>query len=168
MCGHALRWLKRVSPAGQWRGKVEYGPRRAAWLPLRAQECPDAFRRMQGPEVCSEQGADSGSTNPGPGGTPTPANQSPAPPRLLAARKCGLGVACRWLCSTTQRDAEAWYILADNRISENAGWDEDTLAAELGELQAGRLAARVCWASEEELAKLLADTEPAAEASCRG
>ena len=84
--------------------------------------------------------------------------------RLLAARKLRLDhvpVVVLDHLSETQKRA---YILADNRISENAGWDEDTLAAELGELQAGDWRLDLLGFSEEELAKLLADTEPAGEA----
>ena len=84
--------------------------------------------------------------------------------RLLAARKLGLEhvpVVVLDHLSETQKRA---YILADNRISENAGWDEDTLAAELGELQAADWRLDLLGFSEEELAKLLADAEPAAEA----
>ena len=84
--------------------------------------------------------------------------------RLLAARKLRLEhvpVVVLDHLSETQKRA---YILADNRISENAGWDEDTLAAELGELQAADWRLDLLGFSEEELAKLLADAEPAAEA----
>ena len=65
--------------------------------------------------------------------------------RLLAARKLGLErvpVVVLDHLSETQKRA---YILADNRISENAGWDEDTLAAELGELQSADW--HISWAS---------------------
>jgi ParB-like chromosome segregation protein Spo0J len=84
--------------------------------------------------------------------------------RLLAARKLRLEhvpVVVLDHLSETQKRA---YILADNRISENAGWDEDTLAAELGELQSADWRLDLLGFSEEELAKLLADTEPATEA----
>jgi len=62
--------------------------------------------------------------------------------RLLAARKLRLEhVPVVVLDHLTETQKRA-YILADNRISENAGWDEDTLAAELGELASRGLAAR--------------------------
>ena len=83
--------------------------------------------------------------------------------RLLAARKLRLEhvpVVVLDHLSETQKRA---YILADNRISENAGWDEDTLAAELGELQAADWRLDLLGFSGEELAKLLSDSEPAAE-----
>ena len=56
--------------------------------------------------------------------------------RLLAAQKLGLidvptVVARHW--SEAQKRA---YILADNKLALNAGWDEDMLAVELSDLTA--------------------------------
>ena len=51
--------------------------------------------------------------------------------RLLAARKLGLGecpVVVLDHLSETQRRA---YIIADNKLARNAGWDDATLAGEL-------------------------------------
>ena len=56
--------------------------------------------------------------------------------RLLAARKSGLAevpVVVLDHLSETQRRA---YIIADNKLALNAGWDEATLAAELREIEA--------------------------------
>jgi DNA modification methylase len=83
--------------------------------------------------------------------------------RFLAARKLGLDeipVVVLDHLSETQKRA---YILADNRIGENAGWDEEVLAAELGELQSADWRLDLLGFSEEELAKLLAETEPVAD-----
>ena len=83
--------------------------------------------------------------------------------RFLAARKLGLDeipVVVLDHLSETQKRA---YILADNRIGENAGWDEEVLAAELGELQNADWRLDLLGFSEEELARLLAETEPVAE-----
>ena len=83
--------------------------------------------------------------------------------RFLAARKLGLDeipVVVLDHLSETQKRA---YILADNRIGENAGWVEDVLAAELGELQTADWRLDLLGFSEEELARLLAETEPVAE-----
>lgn len=55
--------------------------------------------------------------------------------RLLAARKLGLGdVPCIELAHLTDAQKRA-YILADNKLAENAGWDNDLLSVELGELR---------------------------------
>src|SRR5512143_2741494 len=55
--------------------------------------------------------------------------------RLLAARKLGLDevpVVVLDHLSETQRRA---YIIADNKLALNAGWDEEVLAAELHVLE---------------------------------
>lgn len=54
--------------------------------------------------------------------------------RVLAARKLGLAtVPVIELVHLTEAQKRA-YILADNRLAEQAGWDRDLLALELGEL----------------------------------
>ena len=56
--------------------------------------------------------------------------------RILAARKLGMEeVPCIELAglSDTQRRA---YIIADNKLALNGGWDDELLALELGELHA--------------------------------
>ena len=67
--------------------------------------------------------------------------------RLLAARKLGLAevpVVVLDHLSETQRRA---YIIADNKLALNAGWDEEMLAAELRELEDGRRGPRRSSAS---------------------
>ena len=75
--------------------------------------------------------------------------------RLLAARKLGMDtvpvIALTGL-SDTQRKA---LIIADNRISLNAGWDRDLLALELGELDALGFDLALTGFGGEELAGLL-------------
>jgi ParB-like chromosome segregation protein Spo0J len=54
--------------------------------------------------------------------------------RLLAARKLGMSyVPVIELAGMSEAEKRA-YIIADNQIALNAGWDTDTLAIELGEL----------------------------------
>ena len=54
--------------------------------------------------------------------------------RVLAARKLGLdSVPVIELAHLTEAQKRA-YILADNRLAEQAGWDRDLLALEVGEL----------------------------------
>jgi len=77
--------------------------------------------------------------------------------RVLAARKLGLEevpvmVARRW--SEAQIRA---YVIADNKLAENAGWDRKLLASELQEL-AGGFDLSLIGFSEEELAALSART----------
>ena len=85
--------------------------------------------------------------------------------RLLAARKLGLQevpVVVLDHLTETQRRA---YIIADNKLALNAGWDEAVLAAELGELERDGLDLAVVGFSDDELQALLASGEEAAEAA---
>lgn len=77
--------------------------------------------------------------------------------RVMAARKLGLTevpvmVATGW----TEAQKRA-YVLADNKLALNAGWDEDLLKVELGELKDGNFELDLIGFSEKELAALLAD-----------
>ncbi|HLJ48865.1 MAG TPA: DNA methyltransferase [Bryobacteraceae bacterium] len=77
--------------------------------------------------------------------------------RLLAARKLGLAevpVVVLDHLSETQRRA---YIITDNRLAENAGWDEKILAAELAELERDGQDLALIGFSDVELEGLLAD-----------
>jgi DNA modification methylase len=78
--------------------------------------------------------------------------------RLLAARKLGLSevpVVVLDHLTDTQRRA---YIIADNRLAENAGWDEKVLAAELADLEQEGLDLKLVGFSDQELEVLLADS----------
>ena len=56
--------------------------------------------------------------------------------RVLAARKMGMAeVPCIELAHLSEAQKKA-YIIADNKLALNAGWDNDLLALELGELHA--------------------------------
>src|ERR1039457_6863848 len=77
--------------------------------------------------------------------------------RLLAARQLGLAevpVVVLDHLTETQRRA---YILADNRLAMNAGWDETALAAELGDLARAGVELTLIGFSDEELEALLDD-----------
>ena len=55
--------------------------------------------------------------------------------RVMAARKLGLDkVPCIRLAHLTETQKRA-YIIADNKLALNAGWDEEMLALELAELR---------------------------------
>ena len=55
--------------------------------------------------------------------------------RILAARKLGLAeVPCIELAHLSEAQKKA-YIIADNKLALNAGWDNDLLALEFAELQ---------------------------------
>jgi DNA modification methylase len=75
--------------------------------------------------------------------------------RLLAARKLGLDrVPVIELAHLTPLQKRA-YILADNRIAENAGWDEELLKVELAELKLGDFDLALTGFDTDELDRLL-------------
>jgi len=79
--------------------------------------------------------------------------------RLLAARKLGLTevpVVVLDHLSETQRRA---YILADNKLALNAGWDDAVLAEELRDIQADGLDLAVVGFSDDEISALLAEPD---------
>src|SRR4051794_9396966 len=78
--------------------------------------------------------------------------------RVLAAHKLGIAdvpvmVARGW--TEAQRRA---YILADNKLALNAGWDQDLLRIELGELQAEGFDLELTGFDIDEIASLLIDS----------
>ena len=76
---------------------------------------------------------------------------------LLAARKLGLTeVPCIELAYLTDAQRRA-YIIADNKLALNAGWDEELLKLELGELKFGGFDVSLTGFGELELDALLAD-----------
>jgi DNA modification methylase len=81
--------------------------------------------------------------------------------RLLAARKLRLDhVPVVVLDHLTETQKRA-YILADNKLTEQAGWDNELLRGELADLKDADLDLDVLGFSEDELRTLLAETEPA-------
>lgn len=83
--------------------------------------------------------------------------------RLLAAKKLGLETVPTIELSGLAKAQKKAYILADNKIALNSGWDIDLLSVELQELQDTDLAP-VTGFSAEELNTLLSETtEPAEE-----
>jgi len=83
--------------------------------------------------------------------------------RLLAARKLGLAnvpVIELAHLSPTQKRA---YILADNRIAENAGWNEELLRIELAELQDADFDLALTGFDADELLEIMAGEESTTE-----
>lgn len=77
--------------------------------------------------------------------------------RLAAARKLGLKqVPCVKESHLTETQRRA-YIIADNKLSLNAGWDEDILAIELSELQGADFDLDLLGFDESELASIFED-----------
>ena len=81
--------------------------------------------------------------------------------RLLAARKLQLQeVPVIVLDHLTEAQKRA-YILADNQLALNAGWDDTLLAAELAALQREDFNLDLIGLEDEELARLLAAQDAA-------
>lgn len=83
--------------------------------------------------------------------------------RTLAARKLGLTeVPCIELKNLTETQKRA-YILADNRLALDAGWDNEMLALELGDLKDAGVDLELTGFSDEELNELLATPTESAD-----
>lgn len=77
--------------------------------------------------------------------------------RFYAAQKLGLKkVPCVKESHLTEAQKRA-YIISDNKLSLNAGWDEEMLAVELSELQAEDFDLALTGFDEKELADLFSD-----------
>jgi hypothetical protein len=88
--------------------------------------------------------------------------------RLLAARQLGLTeVPVIELAHLTPTQRQA-YVIADNRLALDAGWDEELLALELGELMAADFDLALTGFGEAEIAALLGDDAPPANADDTG
>jgi DNA modification methylase len=78
--------------------------------------------------------------------------------RVLAAQKLKLGtVPCIRLSHLTETQKRA-YIIADNKLALNAGWDEEMLALELGELKDEDFDLSLIGFDDLELADIMAET----------
>lgn len=79
--------------------------------------------------------------------------------RLLAAQKLNLSkvptVRLSYLSETERRA----YVLADNRLALNAGWDEQMLGLELSDLAGLGIDANLLGFGEDEVAKLMAQLD---------
>lgn len=83
--------------------------------------------------------------------------------RTLAARKLGITeVPCIELKNLTETQKRA-YILADNRLALDAGWDNEMLALELGDLKDAGVDLELTGFSDEELDELLATPTESAD-----
>jgi DNA modification methylase len=77
--------------------------------------------------------------------------------RVMAARKLGLAeVPTLEVGHLTEAQRKA-YVLADNKLALNAGWDNELLKVELAELNTDGFDLSLIGFSTDELAKLLAD-----------
>jgi DNA modification methylase len=76
--------------------------------------------------------------------------------RLLAARKLNLSEVPVIVLDHLSESQKRAYILADNRLALNAGWDEELLRIELAALRDEEVNINLLGFEDEELARLLA------------
>lgn len=82
--------------------------------------------------------------------------------RVMAARQLGLAdVPCIRLGHLTEAQKRA-YVIADNKLALNSGWDEDMLRLEIEDLQGMDFDLDLLGFDGDELAALLQDDEPEA------
>ena len=79
--------------------------------------------------------------------------------RLLAARKLGLAEVPVVVLDHLNEAQRRAYVIADNKIAINAGWDEALLVEELHEIHADGLDLAVVGFSADEVEALLAEPE---------
>ena len=79
--------------------------------------------------------------------------------RIMAAKEEGIAeVPCVFAEHLTEAQKRA-YIIADNRLAMNAGWDMEMLSVEISELQGVDFDLSVLGFDEAELSKLMGDIE---------
>lgn len=77
--------------------------------------------------------------------------------RILAARKLGIGeVPCMTATGWTKAQKQA-YVLADNQLAQNAGWDQELLSVEMQDLNGQGFDLGLIGFGDDMLANLLAD-----------
>ena len=74
--------------------------------------------------------------------------------RVLAARKLGMETVPAIRIDYMTEAQKRAYIIADNKLALNAGWDDELLALELGELQAEGFDLSLTGFDDDELAQL--------------
>ena len=77
--------------------------------------------------------------------------------RVMAARKLGIAEVPVMVASGWSEAQKRAYILADNQLALNAGWDAEMLKVELTDLAGAGFDVGLIGFSEDELAKLTAD-----------
>lgn len=75
--------------------------------------------------------------------------------RLLAAKKLGLETVPTIELSGLSKAQKKAYILADNKIALNSGWDEEILKIELDDLQLQGIDLETVGFSDEELQNII-------------
>lgn len=75
--------------------------------------------------------------------------------RVLAAHKLGLDTVPVIVLGHLTENQKRAYILADNKLALNAGWDEEMLAAEIAEMQSEKLDLSLAGFGADEIGELM-------------
>lgn len=75
--------------------------------------------------------------------------------RVMAAKKLGLTIIPYIDCSDLTEAQKKAYIIADNKIALNAGWDEELLKLELEDIEVSDIDMELLGFSDEELKRLI-------------
>ena len=75
--------------------------------------------------------------------------------RVMAAKKLGLTTIPYINCSDLTEAQKKAYIIADNKIALNAGWDEELLKLELEDIEVSDIDMELLGFSDEELKRLI-------------
>jgi len=75
--------------------------------------------------------------------------------RVMAAKKLGLTTIPYIDCSDLTEAQKKAYIIADNKIALNAGWDEELLKLELEDIEVSDIDMELLGFSDEELKRLI-------------
>ena len=78
---------------------------------------------------------------------------------VLAARKLGINKVPSIKLKPSNRHSKKTYIIADNKIALNAGWDEELLKNEVEQLIANDFDIDLIGFSDEEIDSLLGEKE---------
>lgn len=79
--------------------------------------------------------------------------------RVMAARKLGMSELPVMVASGWTEAQKRAYVIADNKLALNAGWDDELLSLELGELDGLGFDLELTGFSDDELALLVIDAE---------
>lgn len=88
--------------------------------------------------------------------------------RVLAARKLGLETVPVIRIDYMSEAQKRAYIIADNKLALNAGWDDELLALELGELRQFGFDLSLTGFNDAELKKLTLGADAAAAGESKG
>ena len=87
------------------------------------------------------------------------------PARIRVKNQAWLVPVLRGVAFATDAEAEA-YLLADNRLTEIGGWDEELLAKMIAELNGVTDGLQGCGYDEKEIARLVANASPPVAGNC--